>query len=106
MAKKIVDSKELIYNMINKIDIISNYCMDPMIVIKLAKFQQQLYKINLFKQYNALAIDLQINQVIDDIVKLVMKNKNSDSMEALLHSSLTNLISLMDTRIALEHIDD
>ena len=41
MAKKVVDSKELIYNMINKIDIISNYCMDPMIVIKLAKFQQQ-----------------------------------------------------------------
>ena len=80
--------------------------MDPMIVIKLAKFQQQLYKINLFKQYNALAIDLKINQVIDDIVKLVMKNKNSDSMETLLHSSLTNLINLMDTRIALEHVND
>lgn len=106
MAKKIVDSNELIYNMINKIDIISNYCMDPMIVIKLAKFQQQLYKINMFKQYNALAIDLQINQVIDDIVKLVMKNKNSDSMESLLQSSLTNLINLMDTRIALEHVND
>ena len=106
MKKNIVDSKELVYNMINKIDIISNYCMDPMIVIKLAKFQQQLYKINLFKQYNALAIDLKINQVIDDIVKLVMKNKNSDSMEKLMSSSLTNLIELMDTRIALEHIDD
>ena len=44
--------------------------------------------------------------VIDDIVKLVMKNKNSDSMEKLLATSLTNLINLMETRIALEHVDD
>ena len=106
MSKKKIDSKELIYNMINKIDIISNYCMNPMIIIKLAKFQQQLYKITALNKYNVQAIDLKINDVIDDIVKLVMKNKNSDSMEKLLATSLTNLINLMETRIALEHVDD
>ena len=106
MSKKKIDSKELIYNMINKIDIISNYCMNPMIIIKLAKFQQQLYKITALNKYNVRAIDLKINDVIDDIVKLVMKNKNSDSMEKLLATSLTNLINLMETRIALEHVDD
>ena len=106
MCKKKTDGKELIYNMINKIDAISYYCMDPMIIIKLAKFQQHLYKVTAFKKYNAEAIDLKINEVLDDIIKLVMKNKNSDSMEETLSSSLTNLISLMDTRIALEHIDD
>ena len=47
MCKKRTDGKELIYNMINKIDAISYYCMDAMIIIKLAKFQQQLYKYDL-----------------------------------------------------------
>ena len=51
MCKKRTDGKELIYNMINKIDAISYYCMDPMIIIKLAKFQQQLYKVTAFKKY-------------------------------------------------------
>ena len=106
MCKKRTDGKELIYNMINKIDAISYYCMDAMIIIKLAKFQQQLYKITALNKYDAQAIDLKIDQVIDDILKLVMKNKNTDSMESLLSTSLTNLISLMDTRIALEHVDD
>jgi hypothetical protein len=106
MSKKKTNGKELIYNMINKIDIISYHCKDAMIIIKLAKFQQQLYKITALNKYDAQAIDLKIDQVIDDIIKLVMKNKNSDSMENLLSSSLTNLINLMDTRIALEHVDD
>ena len=106
MSKKKTNGKELIYNMINKIDTISYYCMDAMIIIKLAKFQQQLYKVTAFKKYNAQAIDLKIDQVLDDIIKLVMKNKNTDSMEETLSISLTNLIDLMDTRIALEHVDD
>ena len=103
--KQLEKNRVLILNMINKIDAISNYCQDAFIIIKLAKFQQQLYKLTAAQEFYVAEIDYKINNVIDDILKLVMKHKNSDSMESLLHTSLTNLIELMDTRITLEYLD-
>ena len=103
--KQLAKNRDLILNMINKIDAISNFCQDEFIVIKLAKFQQQLYKLSAAQEYYVQEIDYKINDIIDDILKLVMKNKNSDSMEKIMHSSLTNLIELMDTRITIEYIE-
>ena len=103
--KQLAKNRDLILNMINKIDAISNFCQDEFIVIKLAKFQQQLYKLSAAKEYYVQEIDYKINNVIDDILKLVMKHKNSDSIEKIMHSSLTNLIELMDTRVTIEYLE-
>lgn len=103
--KQLIKNRDLILNMINKIDAISNFCMDELIVIKLAKVQQQLYKLSAAKECYVQEIDYKINNIIDDILKLVMKHKNSDSMEKVLHSSLTNLIELMDTRVTIEYVE-
>jgi len=102
---KIEQNKNLILNMINKIDAISNFCKDEFIIIKLAKFQQQLYKLEGSREYYVSEIDYKINDVIDDILKLVMKHKDSDALEELLQKSLTNLIELMDTRVTVEYLN-
>jgi len=103
--KQLEKNRDLILNMINKIDAISNFCKDEFIIIKLAKFQQQLYKLSAAKECYVSEIDHKINNVVDDILKLVMKNKNTDSMEKILHTSLTNLIELMDTRVTIEYLE-
>lgn len=103
--KKLKQNEELILNMINKIDAISNYCDNEFVIIKLAKFQQQLYKLNAANEYYVSDIDYKINDVIDDILKIVMKYKNSDDQDRILHTSLSNLIELMETRITLEYLD-
>lgn len=103
--RKLEKNKKLILDMINKVDAISNFCMDEFIIIKLAKFQQQLYKLNASQEYYVSEIDYKINDVIDDILKFVMKHKNSDVMENKLQASLTNLIELMETRVTLEYLD-
>ena len=102
---KIEQNKNLILNMINKIDAISNFAKDEFIIIKLAKFQQQLYKLEGAREYYVSEIDYKINDVIDDILKLVMKHKDSDALEELLQKSLTNLIELMDTRVTVEYLN-
>lgn len=98
-------NKDLINNMINKIDMISNYCKDPMLIIKLAKFQQQLFKVNGAEEIYVSDIDYKINDVIDDILRIVIKQKDTDDLENMLGSSLSNLIDLMDTRIALDYVN-
>ena len=103
--KKLKQNRDLIANMINKIDAISNFCDDEFIIIKLAKFQQQLYKLTAANEYYVADIDYKINDVIDDILKIVMKYKNSDEQDRILHTSLSNLIDLMETRITLEYLD-
>ena len=98
-------NKDLINNMINKIDMISNYCKDPMLIIKLAKFQQQLFKLKGAEEIYVSDIDYKINDVIDDILRIVIKQKDTDDLENMLGSSLSNLIDLMDTRIALDYVN-
>ena len=102
---KIEQNRNLILNMINKIDAISNFCKEPFVIIKLAKFQQQLYKLEAAKECYVSEIDYKINDVIDDILNLVMKHKDCDALEEVMHSSLTNLIELMDTRITIEYLN-
>lgn len=103
--KKIEKNRKMLLDMINKIDAISNYCKDEFIVIKLAKFQQQLYKLSAAKECYISEIDHKIENIIDDILKIVVNDKNSDSTEKILHPSLSNLIELMDTRVTLEYLD-
>lgn len=103
--KKLQQNRDLIANMINKIDAISNYCDDEFVIIKLAKFQQQLYKLTAQNVYYVSEIDYKINDVIDDVLKIVMKYKNSDEQDRILHNTLTQLIDLMETRITLEYLD-
>ena len=55
--KKLQQNRDLIANMINKIDAISNYCDDELVIIKLAKFQQQLYKLTAQNVYYVSEID-------------------------------------------------
>lgn len=103
--KQLKLNKDLVNNMINKIDSISNYCKDPMLVIKLAKFQQQLFRMNSAKEVFITEIDYKINDVIDDVLKIVSTQKDSDELEKMLGNSLSNLIDLMDTRIALDYAE-
>jgi hypothetical protein len=108
MTKKQLQlNKDLINNMINKIDNISNYCKDPILIIKLAKFQQQLFKIRKkgAEEVIVTEIDYKINDVIDDILKIVATQKDSDELEAMLGKSLSNLIDLMETRITLDYLN-
>ncbi len=102
--KKLEQNRILLLNMINKVDAISNYCEDEMVIIKLAKFQQQLYKLTANKEYYISEIDYKINDVIDDILKYVMKYKNNYTMDKTLNASLTNLIELLETRITINDL--
>lgn len=104
--KQLKLNKLLIANMINKIDSISNYCKDEMLIIRLAKFQQQLFKLNAAEEVYVTDIDYKINDVIDDILKIVMKEKDSASLERLLNNSASQLIDLMETRITIDHLND
>ena len=104
--KQLKLNKLLIANMINKIDSISNYCKDEMLIIRLAKFQQQLFKLNAAEEVYVTDIDYKINDVIDDILKIVMKEKDSASLERLLNNSVSQLIDLMETRITIDHLND
>ena len=108
MSKKQLEkNRDLILNMINKIDAISNFCKDQFIVIKLAKFQQQLYKLSAAEECYVSEIDHKINDIVEDILKLVMKHDSgNEEIESLLNTSLTNLIDLMDTRVTIEYLDN